>query len=176
MSSPSTPPADRDARYLRWIAAFNLLKGVLLLAFAVGVLKFLHKDVDEIVGSWMAALRFDLENRHIARLLERLDLVTDRQLKQISGVTFAYAGVFLTEGAGLLLRQRWAKYMTLLVASSFVPVELFETVHHFGWAILLVLSTNVAIVGFLVANLRHERTRRVSPRESVPGVFVDSAS
>jgi uncharacterized membrane protein (DUF2068 family) len=176
MSTTATPQLDRDARYLRWIAGFNLLKGILLFAFAVGVLRFLHKDIDEIVGSWMAALRFDLENRHIARLLERLDLVTDRQLKQLSGVTFAYAGVFLTEGVGLLLRQTWAKYMTLLVASSFVPLELFETIRHFGWPILMVLATNVAIVGFLIANLRHVRAQRSPHGASLRGVFVDSAS
>lgn len=176
MSITNSPQLERDARYLRWIASFNLLKGILLLAIAVGILRFLHKDIDAIVGNWMAALRFDLENRHVARLLERLDVVTDRQIKQLSGLTFAYAGIFLTEGAGLLLRQKWAKYMTILVTSSFVPLELFETIRHFGWPILVVLATNVVIVGFLLANLRHERARRPAEGAALPCVFVDSAS
>lgn len=175
MPTKTSPQLDRDARYLRWIASFNLLKGLLLLAIAVGILKFLHKDIDAIVGNWMAALQFDLDNRHIARLLDRLDLVTDRQIKQLSGLTFAYAGVFLTEGAGLLLRQKWAKYMTLVVAASFIPLELFETIRHFGWPILAVLITNIAIAAFLVANLRHERNRQPTNESTLPRVFVDSA-
>ncbi|MGB8168030.1 MAG: DUF2127 domain-containing protein [Chthoniobacteraceae bacterium] len=155
INSPTLP--ESDMRYLRWIAGLNLAKGLILLGLTVGLLKFLHKDVDTIVGNWMTLLRMDLENRHIAALLERLDLVTDGQLWRMSGLTFLYAGLFLTEGTGLLLKQTWAKYFTIVVTSSFVPLELFETARHFGFAILAVLLTNLAIVWFLVANLRRTR-------------------
>jgi uncharacterized membrane protein (DUF2068 family) len=159
---------DRDARYLRWIGGFNLLKGIGLVVLAFGLLRFLHKDVDVIVGNWISALRFDIENPHIAALLEKLDLVTDRQLKQLSGVTFVYAGLFLTEGTGLLLRQRWAKYFTVAMTASFVPIELFETLRHFGFLKLALLAANIAIVWFLVANLR--RDKLVQTEAAAPGL------
>lgn len=175
MSTPTlTRPEDRDARYLRWIGSFNLLKGVGLIVLAFGLLKFLHQDVDAIVGRWMCALRFDIENRHIAALLERLDLVTDRQLKQLSGVTFVYAGLFLTEGTGLLLRQRWAKYFTIAMTASFVPIEIFETLRKFGFIKLAILASNAAIVWFLVANLRRDKRRAPEPAGSA-GTLADNA-
>lgn len=157
MPTRATSDQDAGARYLRWIAGLNLLKGLFLLGLAVGLLKFLHRDVDAIVGNWMSLLRMDLENRHIAALLEKLDLVTDRQLRQMSGLTFVYAGLFLTEGAGLLLRQTWAKYFTILVSGSFVPLEIVEMVHHFGIVILALLLVNITVVWFLVLNLLAER-------------------
>jgi uncharacterized membrane protein (DUF2068 family) len=153
----AAPLPCRTDRYLRWIAVLNLLKGLLLCALAVGLLGFLHKDVDVIVGNWISLLGLNMENRHIVALLARLDTVTDRQLGHWSGITFALAGVFFTEGAGLFFRQQWAKYLTVLVTASFVPLEALEAVRHFGLAKLALLVVNVAVVWFLVDSLRRER-------------------
>jgi uncharacterized membrane protein (DUF2068 family) len=156
MSNLTPTRATPSDRYLRWIAGFNLAKGVLFLGLAFLILKFLHKDVDEIVGRWISALQLDLENEHIAALLERLNLVTDRQIKQLSGVAFVLAGLFFTEGAGLLLRQQWAKYLTIIVSSSFIPLELIEVMRKFGLTTLGLLVSNTLIVCLLIANLRRE--------------------
>jgi uncharacterized membrane protein (DUF2068 family) len=68
-----------------------------------------------------------------------------------------YAGVLLTEGVGLWLRQRWAEYFTVIVTASFVPLELYEIVRHVTVTRVIVLAVNLAIVGYLVARLRRER-------------------
>ena len=156
---PSPTPHRNEDRYLRWIALFNLGKGLLLCLLAIGLLGFLHKDVDTIVGNWMSLLGFNMENRHVIRFLARLDKVTDKQLAEWSGVTFAVAGVFVTEGTGLLLRQQWAKYLTVGVTSSLIPVEIIELSKHFGWLKVGVLAVNIAVVVFLVVSLIRE-TRR----------------
>jgi uncharacterized membrane protein (DUF2068 family) len=156
---PAPTPASKEDRYLRWIALLNLGKGLLLCLLAIGILGFLHKDVDEIVKSWMSLLGFNMENRHIIRLLARLDRVTDRQLAQMSGVTFALAGVFVTEGTGLLLRQQWAKYLTIAFTASFIPIELTELFKHFGWLKLSLLIVNIAVVSVLAIMLIRERKR-----------------
>ncbi len=142
----------------------NLGKGLLLCLLAIGFLGFLHKDVDEIVGNWMTALGFNMENRHVVRFLARLDKVTDRQLAEWSGITFAIAGVFVTEGTGLLLRQQWAKYLTVCVTASLIPVEVIESIKHFGWLKLGLLAVNLAVVGFLIISLLREK-RRPRPLE-----------
>jgi len=155
------PPnnTSKEDRYLRWIALLNLGKGLLLCLLAIGLLGFLHKDLDEIVGNWMSLLGFNMENRHVVRLLARLDRVTDRQLAQMSGITFALAGVFVTEGTGLLLRQQWAKYLTIVCTASFIPIEVFETLKHFGWLKLLVLVVNIVVVAVLAVMLVREKKR-----------------
>jgi uncharacterized membrane protein (DUF2068 family) len=129
-----------------WIAGYNLAKGLLFLTLALGLLGFLHRDVDVIVGRWLASLGVSLENVHVVSLLARLDLITDRQLRVVSTVTFVLGGVFVTEGIGLFFKQRWAEYLTIVVTALFVPAELFESFKHFGTAKLILLVVNVTIV------------------------------
>jgi len=136
-------PGDRP---LMWIASYNLGKGLLLLTVALGLLGFLHKDVDAIVGHWLTAFGVSLENEHVAALLARLDLVTDHQLRVLSGITSLFAAVFITEGIGLFLRQRWAEYLTVVFTASFIPVEVYECLRHFGPAKFLLLVVNTVIV------------------------------
>jgi len=97
-------------RALAWIAGYNVAKGMLFLAIGLGALKFLHKDVDEIVGRWIAAAGISLEHAWVVVLLKRLDVITDGELWAVSGVAFLLAAVFFTEGIGLFYRRRWAEY------------------------------------------------------------------
>ncbi|MEA3209264.1 MAG: hypothetical protein QOE70_2321 [Chthoniobacter sp.] len=150
---------ERETRHpgdqaLWWIAGYNLGKGLLLLTLALSFLGFLHKDVDTIVGHWISWLGISLENEHVVILLARLDLVTDKQLKVLSGVTFLLGGVFVTEGIGLFFKQRWAEYLTVVVTASFIPVEIFESLRHWGPAKFILLVVNVVIVWLLVRILR----------------------
>ena len=152
-------PAHRT-RQLRWIAWYNLIKGAILLTLAIGLLGLMHKDLDEVVSGWIGRLGLDLENRHVEALLTRLDLVTARQVGQLSGLTFFLATLFLAEGVGLLLDLRWAKYLTIVVTASFIPVEIFEMFHGIGAGKIILLAVNTAIVALLVAALRRETSRR----------------
>lgn len=157
MVPSSFSPSRNEDRCLRWIAIYTFGKGILLCILAIGFLGFLHKDVDAIVGNWMSLLGFNMENRHVVAILARLDKVTDTQLRELSGITFAVAGVFVTQGSGLLLRQDWAKYLTIGVTSALIPVEIIETFKHFGWLKIGLLAVNLLVVGFLLANLLREK-------------------
>jgi len=178
------PTTAQEARYLRWIAILNLIKGILLCLLAIGLLGFLHKDLEVIVRTWVSFLGFNMEGRHIVRFLAHVDRVTDKQLAEWSGITFALAGVFIAEGTGLLLRQKWAQYLTITFTSSFIPIEIYETHRHFGWMRLTVLFVNVVIVAFLAILLVHEKKRSqqqlvvagaVPPPPSQPTVGCESA-
>ncbi|HEY3897686.1 MAG TPA: DUF2127 domain-containing protein [Chthoniobacter sp.] len=156
---PSPIDTDKEARYLRWIAIYNLSKGILLCLLAIGLLGFLHQDLDEKVREWVRLMHFNMEGRHIVRFLAHVDHVTDQQLKEWIGITFAVSGVFIAEGVGLLLRQQWAKYLVIAATSSFVPIEIYETHRNFSWMKLAVLFVNIAIVAFLGIILAHEKKR-----------------
>ncbi len=95
------------------IGVFKLFKALLLIVIGIGALKFLHKDVVTTVEHWVQFLRVDPENRLIHGLLERIFRLTPHQLKELSVGTFLSAGLFATEGVGLLLRKRWAEYFTI---------------------------------------------------------------
>jgi uncharacterized membrane protein (DUF2068 family) len=138
------------------IAILKLIKGALLITAGIGALKLLHRDVAEVVGKWIDALRIDPDNRYIHRLLERLWSVDEHKLKEISAGTFFYAALLLTEGFGLLLEKRWAEYFTMIITGSFLPLEVYELVRRVTLAKVLLLAFNVAVVWYLMARLRHE--------------------
>lgn len=120
----------------------------------VGLLKLLHHDVAAMMQHWIEVLRVDPDNRYIHRALLRIFNVTPKQLKELSAGTFVYAGIFLTEGTGLLARKHWAEYMTLISTGLFVPIEVYEIFRHFTWVKAGVTIVNVLIVWYLAARVR----------------------
>ena len=148
------PKSKSHSRGLMLIAAFKLLKGLVLLAVAIGALRLLHRDLAGVVDHWVNAFRVDPHNRYIHWLLAKLPAVDDRKLKELSVGTFIYSAVFLTEGIGLALHKRWAEYFTIITTSSFLPLEVYELFHHATIAKGLALVINIAVVIYLVRELR----------------------
>ena len=156
------PPRYSGDAGLWLIGGFKLAKGLLLLVVGVGILRLLHRDVADVLASWIAQLHVDPENRYVDRALSAALSLDDRRLKQISVGTFAYSALLLTEGIGLLLRQRLAEYLTVIVTGSFIPLELYELAKRITLTRLTVIGINVAIVWYLVGRLRqgHEDVTR----------------
>jgi len=144
-------------RALYLIAAFKLLKGLILLAVAIDALRLLHKDVAMEVYRWADSFRVDPGNRYVRGLLLRLSLLDEKRLRELSIGTFLYSAIFLTEGTGLLLRKRWAEYFTTIVTASFIPLEIYGLVRSATPTRGIVLLLNVAVVIYLVVDLRRRR-------------------
>jgi uncharacterized membrane protein (DUF2068 family) len=136
------------------IGLFKLLKAASLIIVGIGAIHFLHRDLAGAVTHWTRELRLDPDNRYIHGFLAKIFRLTPRQLKELSIGTFLYAGLFLTEGFGLLLRKHWAEYFTIVTTALFIPLELYEVAKHFTAIKLGVLIVNLLIVWYLVARVR----------------------
>jgi uncharacterized membrane protein (DUF2068 family) len=152
------PKGKSHSRGLMLIAAFKLLKGLALLALGIGALRLLHRDVAALADHWINAFRVDPHNRYIYWLLAKLPMLNDQKLKELSVGTFIYSAVFLTEGIGLALRKRWAEYFTIITTASFLPLELYELFHHATLPKAFALAINIAVVVYLVRELRRNPT------------------
>ena len=73
--------------------------------------------------------------------------------------TFFYSALLLTEGTGLLLGKVWAEYFTIFVTSSFIPLEVYELARRVTFPKVSLLLVNVAIVVYLVFELRQDRQK-----------------
>jgi uncharacterized membrane protein (DUF2068 family) len=146
-----------DNRLIRLIALFKLFKAALLIAVGMGALHLLHKDVTSVLDHWVAKLGLDPGNRYVARALQKAVDVTPEKIKRFGAVSFIYAGLFLTEGIGLWLVKRWAEWFSVIITSSLVPVEIYEIYRHPSPIKCLVLILNIAVVGYLLYRIRHER-------------------
>jgi len=152
-ASPSSKAGHKN-KGLIFIGIFKLLKGTMLLILALGMLRLLHHDVQEWAEDLIARLRFDPDNQHIAHFLNMLGFISDHQLKEASGLTSIYAGLFLTEGTGLIRQKRWAEYLTVVATASFIPVEIYEVFRHATALRVLLFLGNVAILIYVITVIR----------------------
>ncbi|MEO6802285.1 MAG: DUF2127 domain-containing protein [Granulicella sp.] len=123
----------------------------------MGALHFLHKDLGDGVLRLATALKFDPESRFVALVMDKVDLIDAHRLRQIGFATFAYSGVALTEGIGLIREKVWAEYLTLILTISFLPWELYELVRRPDWFRLGLLLINLAVLAYLVWLLRRKK-------------------
>jgi len=148
--------ARRGEASLIWIGTYKFTQGLLLAVVATGMLKSVNGDLQATLLEWIRALHFDADNRFIASLLRKADLIDERQLKHLGGFTFAYGAIFMIEGVGEILKQRWAEYVTLIITLSFVPIEVWEIIKHCTVAKVILLVVNVAIAVYLMVMIRRK--------------------
>lgn len=152
-------PRTHSQRGLVLIGAFKLLKSATLIAVGIGALKLLHKDIAAEVAGWIDSLDLDPNNPYIVRLMEKLSNLDPNKLKALGTGTFIYAAIYLTEGVGLVLRKRWAEYLTSISTAAFIPLEVYEIAKRVNFLRIAILLTNIAIVIYLVWDLRRARKR-----------------
>jgi uncharacterized membrane protein (DUF2068 family) len=151
----SKQSAKEPFSFVIWlIGVFKLVKALLLIAVGIGALRFLHKDPAATVLHWADVLRVDPGNRFVHRILVKIFRVTPKQLQELSVGTFIYAGLFATEGLGLLLRKHWAEYFVIITTGLLIPLEVYELGRHFTAVKLAVTVVNVLIVWYLAARVR----------------------
>lgn len=150
--------ARRHDRGLMAIAAFRLVKAVMLAFAGVAALRLLSPRVASTAQAWLDALPFAAEHRFVkATLMKLLSASKDRK-ELAAAVAFAYAALFATEGIGLWLEKLWAEYLTIIATASFIPFELYEVVKHVSAIRVAVLLANVVIVGYLVVQVRRRNS------------------
>jgi len=148
---------EHPSRGLLLIAAFKLLKGLALLVVGIGAHTLIDKDLATVVEHWVNVFRVDPNNHYLHALLERFTDLSPQRLKAVSFGTFFYAALLLTEGVGLALGKRWAEYFTIIATSSLIPLEIYEIFRHANITKVVLLLINVAVVWYLVLELRRHK-------------------
>ena len=136
------------------IAVLKFLKSAALIALGVGAFKLLHKDVGGLAERWVEALRFDPGSRYVVMFLAKVSNLHPDQIKELGLASFLYAGLFLAEGTGLWRQKRWGEWLTVIITSSLVPVEIYEIYRHPTSVRVGALVINIGIVGYLIYKIR----------------------
>jgi uncharacterized membrane protein (DUF2068 family) len=68
--------------------------------------------------------------------------------------SFVYAALFVAEGTGLWLEKRWGEWLTVIITSTLIPVEIYEIYRHPSAVKVGVLVINVGIVAYLIYRIR----------------------
>jgi uncharacterized membrane protein (DUF2068 family) len=143
----ANPPQHH--RWLEVIGVLKLVKGAFFVALGFGLLRMLHHDLYLFALQAVEALHLDPDRQAIAVLLDKITLLNDHRLKQLSAVVFIYAGLDFVEGTGLVLEKRWAEYFTLILTVALLPLEAIKLIHHPNHWTLLLLLANILIAVYL---------------------------
>lgn len=162
------PPRPKD-RLLTLIVVFKYFKGVMLIAVALGAHHLMGRDMSAFCEHLVDTFRVDPDNRYIHLLLEKMQILSAKRLHELSLGSFFYAAIVLTEGTGLALRKRWAEYFTIIITSSFLPLEIFEIAHRVTGVKIVVMILNLLILGYLVARVSRKPAGTPLPEPEAAG-------
>jgi|ERR1035437_2491031 uncharacterized membrane protein (DUF2068 family) len=135
------------------IGIFKLVKGALLLAFGLGTLSLIHKDAAEVIRHWAHVFQVDTDSRFVQYWLVEVGLVQQRDLALIVTTSLLYSALLSTEGVGLLMEKVWAEYLTSIITTSFIPIEIYALTRHTTILRVSLLLANVLVVAYLVFRL-----------------------
>lgn len=158
-TADSHPPRHKG---VLMIAVLKLVKASLLIIIGLGALSLLHRNVSEVAEHLMRFLHVDPDGKFFYAIIDKLEIVDDRKLRQLSAGTFFYAALLLTEGLGLWFEKRWAEWLTVIITGSFIPYEIYEIFLGTSVAKFSVLAINLAVVIYLSARLRVDAKSRRS--------------
>lgn len=133
------------------IGAFKLVKALVLVAAGLGALNLLQGGQVRKLVEWA---HLAPASQILQKAAARISGLSEKQLAAAAVATFAYAAIFLVEGAGLIARKRWAEWLTVIVTASFIPLEIYELAKSGGVGKIVALAINVGIVAYLAVRLR----------------------
>jgi uncharacterized membrane protein (DUF2068 family) len=160
-TAETTPPgaalAQRHAG-LRVIAIYEMVKTLCLVLVAIAAFHLDRQQNFERLVHWLEHLPLDGSSDLRWTLVSTLVAFGPSKFVAIGMVTLGYAVLFAIEGIGLWMGKHWAEWFTVIATGSLIPLELYETVHHFGWLKLATLIGNVIIIVYLVRVARQPRS------------------
>ena len=155
---------------IRLIGIFKLISAVLLVLLGYGIFREIGNDPAIEAKILASALKLDPQNEYIHAAIHAISGVSQRQLYAISAGTFLYAILYAIEGLGLILQKTWGEYFTIFMTGLLIPVEAYEVIRKPTWLRVAILTLNVAIVIYLIVQLR--RTHRLEKARRAEQVGV----
>jgi uncharacterized membrane protein (DUF2068 family) len=147
----------RDRIVLRLIAINRAFHFLILGAIAVIIFVFAsHRDalrgkVYRILADLQTGASSSAPSHHgIAYDIERAFSLQSTTLDLVGAVFAVYAIVEGVEAFGLWYQRRWAEYLTFIVTTSLIPLEVYELVHRLSPLKVLTLVINLAVVAYLL--------------------------
>ena len=82
--------------------------------------------------------------------IDKLFTLQSSKLHLFAIVILAYAAIEGVEAVGLWYQRRWAEYLTFLVTTSLLPLEVYELINRLSPLKILAFIINVAVVAYLL--------------------------
>lgn len=135
---------------LRTVALFEAAKGLLVLLVGLGLLRLVHKNLDDFAEQLIRFLHVTPGGRLSNLFVTAAGRATDKNLWALAAGALIYAVVRFAEAYGLWQDREWAEWFALLSGSMYLPWEIYSLLRHPHIIKWIVLSGNVAIVLYML--------------------------
>ena len=145
---------------LRWVACFEATKGLIVIIAGLGLLSLVHHDLLAVARQLVTWLHLNPE-KHMARLfLGAATNLDDNRLRLLAILALIYSTMRFAEAYGLWFEKRWAEWFAVISYGIYIPIEMFELCHGFGWVKIIALIFNVLIVVYVASFMVVQRQSR----------------
>jgi uncharacterized membrane protein (DUF2068 family) len=135
---------------LRSVAIFEAAKGLLVLLLGLGLLRLVHKDLDDVAEQIIRFLHASPGGRLSNLFVAAANRANDKSLWAIAAAAMVYSLVRFAEAYGLWYARDWAEWFALLSGAMYLPWEVLSIIRHphpYKW---IVLAGNLAIVLYML--------------------------
>jgi uncharacterized membrane protein (DUF2068 family) len=157
--------AGHDKFWLRLIGLGKLLKAVVLLALAIGVLRLVNTGFGDEMAQLAGWMRYSPESTVLRWLLDKASLLSDKRLHQVAAAAGIYSCMEFVEAYGLLRRRLWGEYLTFVLTCAFLPLDIYELALHFTWTKLAFTIFNVLAAWYLAWHIKRKQQMRARATE-----------
>jgi uncharacterized membrane protein (DUF2068 family) len=161
-------PRRKPPLALRSIAILEIVKGLLALAAALGLLQLRHTDLHAVTDGFLLRHGIDPETHYRRLVIESVAKETHQHGGQIAGIALVYGLVRLVEGYGLWRAKRWAEWFAVLSAGIYLPVEAKHFWHHPRAFTAGIIVFNVVLILYLGMLLVQQKAQRRAAGEPTP--------
>ena len=141
-------PVLDNRRRLRVVAVVDIIKGVLILGLALGILHASSHVLEDGGTSLLRLLDVD-QTLTIPRGFLHLMQLADGERGWITVAAGAYATLRFIEAYGLWFTRNWARWLGLVSSSIYVPFELYYFLRGPSFTTFSVMLVNMVVVWLL---------------------------
>jgi uncharacterized membrane protein (DUF2068 family) len=144
-----TMRAATEHTSLRVIAAFEAAKGLLVLLTAGAVFRIFHHHAQHAAEELVRHSHLNPASKYPRIFVAAAANLTDTRLWLLALGATAYSVIRLAEAYGLWQGRNWARWLGIVSAGLYLPVEVVELGRHATWTGALVLAVNVVVIVIL---------------------------
>jgi len=142
---------------LRAVALFEAVKSLLVLVVGFGLFSLINHDVGAAAEKIVRRLHLNPFNKYPRIFLEAAHHVTNASLWVLASLAIIDSVTRLVVAYGLWHDRYWAKWLGVVTAGIYLPLEIYELYIHFTSLKLVTFVTNIVIVIYLGLALYYEK-------------------
>jgi uncharacterized membrane protein (DUF2068 family) len=144
-----------NLQVLRGIATLEVMKGMIVLLAAVGILLMVRREDPWYIADGLLRLLHISPDHHFAQVfLDWADSLTNAKIWTVAAAALSYSVLRFIEAYGLWYARAWAEWIALISGALYLPFEIYKLVHRQSLFHVAVLLINLAVVFYMAYALK----------------------